>query len=136
MTLTFIDETTDLEALLSPYTQLTTIKEIAKAEDDIYTEESEAFITQACQIIAENYGLHRIDGTNVRHDLKIKHCDTLASFFGVNGFWQYSGSLGLSESCEDVILHLHNSYHQRISDRNVRHLCKDMNMYDSYLMNL
>ena len=96
MTLTFIDETTDINALLAPYTKLSTIAEVNEAEEKAYSEISKEFMIEVISKINSFSNIAKLD--TIKSWLNSYH---LATFFGLNpslnGYWGVSQALGLTD---------------------------------------
>jgi hypothetical protein len=115
MTLTFINETTDIDALLAPYTKLSTIDEVNEAEEKAYSEISEEFMAEVASKIAGFSDAAKLD--TIKSWIASYH---LATFFGLNsnlnGYWGVSQALGLTDEQDDLILAIHNEYNQKWMD--------------------
>jgi hypothetical protein len=116
---------------------LTTIDEIAHAEDEIYTEISAKFMAVVADQIADlSDGL--VDASNVSTWLQIY---SLASFYGFNstfnGFWGVAEAANLSDPDISLVMVLHERYMDewKIKSNDIQ-FNKSPELYNRYLMSL
>ena len=139
ITLTFIDTNTDIDALLAPYTQLTTIAEVATAEDRVYTELSTEFMdVVTAQIVELSNGV-----VNVQIVSKWLARYSLAAFYGFNstgnGFWGVAEAANLSDADIDAVMATHTTYMTKWEAKSANiqfNQCKTPDLYDRYIMSL